>query len=492
MIKSLFILGLTLLSTGIVYSQNEEDALRYSITYFGGSARNMGTAGALSAMGGDFGSAAQNPAGLGRLTKSNFSFTPYLEIPTAISTFNGTQSKSKRVAGNVGNLSYVKAYELDPNKFGNWYSIQIGLGLNRIKSFNDSISYSGVSDSSILHSFIKEATGTSASFIYDDFPFTAGLAYDVFAIDPGVVDGEYTTQFQNGKAEQNRWLKRSGGITEFNLLTVSGNYANKLLVGASFNYIRSIYSENLRHLEKYTDSTNWLNWINYTGKLDITGNGFNARIGAIYMPIEEFRIGVAIETPTVYLMKDFWTNNMRSGTDSGEKFVATEFVPTGSYEYKIRTPFKANLSAAYVLKKFGSVGFEIEYVDYGNAKLKSRNITTAPYSFAAENTQIDNIYRPTLNYKLGVEARITNQIYGRAGFAYYGAPYKQASGNNQSPILFMTAGGGYNFGIVYLDLAYVLQTKKEDYYAYDPTIPGSFANFNVKNSKIVFTIGARF
>lgn len=485
-------ISLTLVSSGLVFAQNEEDALRYSLNYFGGTARNMATAGGLTAMGGDFGNAAQNPAGLARFTKSNLSFTPHFEIPTAKSTFNGNEHKSSRFTASIGNLSYVKAYKLDPNKFNNWYSLQIGLGFNRVRSFNDSISYAGYSDSSILHSFINDAWGTSTANIYDAFPFTAGLAYDVFAMDPGFNDGEYYTAFQNGQAFHQRSLWQKGGITEFNLMTLSGNYGNKLLVGASFNYVRATYTERMQHEETYTDSTNWLNWINYTGRLDIKGNGVNVRIGAIYMPIPQVRLGLGIETPTAYWMKDYWTNNMQSGTDEGEKFVDSEFVPTGSYEYKIRTPFKANFSAAYVMKKFGSVGFEVEYVDYSGSKLKSRRNDSAPYSFAVENAQIENIYRSALNFKIGIEGRITNKLYARGGFAHYQTPYTSASGNNQAGTNFITGGVGYNFGVVYLDAAYILQSSQEEYYAYDPTIAGSFASFNVKNSKVVFTIGCRF
>ena len=135
------LLALTLLSSGIVIAQNEDDALRYSMNYFGGTARNISTAGALSAMGGDFGNASQNPAGLGRLTKSNFSFTANLELPNATASFYGTETKDSRVGGNVGNFSYVKAYTLDPNRFNNWYGVQLGIGMNRIKSFNDQFNY---------------------------------------------------------------------------------------------------------------------------------------------------------------------------------------------------------------------------------------------------------------------------------------------------------------------------------------------------------------
>ena len=168
------------------------------------------------------------------------------------------------------------------------------------------------------------------------------------------------------------------------------------------------------------------------------------------MPQEQIRIGLSIETPTLYFMNDSWTNNMTSETVIGSKFVDNEFVPIGSYEYKVRTPFKANLSFAGVIKKLGSIGAEIEYIDYGNAKLSDRNFTTAPYSFNSENDQVDNIFQSVFNYKIGLEARINKQLYARAGFAYYTTPYKRASGNSLNPTTFVTAGLGYNFGQVIL------------------------------------------
>lgn len=475
---------------GPVFAQNEDDALRYSETYFGGTARNAGYAGALSALGGDFANAGQNPAGLGRLTKSNFSFTQNIEVNHSNGRFGNNVTTDIFPKYNWSNMSYVKAYDLNPNKFKNWYAVQIGLGFSRVKSYNQTYNYSGVADSSILHSFIREANGTPSGDIYNYHPFTAGLAYDTYTIDPAAND-TYTTQADPGGITHRRALERTGGITEYNVMTVSGNYANKLLVGASFNYLRSNFSETFTHTEDFADSS-WVHSIDYTGTLDIKGNGINARVGLIYMPIPQIRVGAAIETPTMYWMQDYWTNDMESMTDDGAKFVDPQFVPTGSYEYRVRTPFKANASFAAVLKKFGSIGAEVEYVDYGNAKLSSRNFSNAFYSFDAENTQIDNIYRSVLNVKVGVEARISKQIYGRAGFAHYGTPYKSTSGNNLVGRRFITAGAGYNFGVWYVDMAYVLQMKSEDYYAYDPTIEGSRSTFDFNNSRILVSLGARF
>lgn len=489
--KSPIILSLALLLGATVNAQNEEDALRYSMTYFGGTARNIATAGALTALGGDFSNASQNPAGLGRLTKSNFSFTQNVEIANSKTDFYGTQTKDNRLRYNFSNLSYVKAYKLNPNKFRNWYGVQIGIGMSRIKSFNQDFTVAGEVDSSILHSFINEANGTATQDIYDFHPFGAGLAYDTYAIDPAP-GNTYVTDFTLGKSVHNRSVRREGGITEFNLLTISGNYSNKLLIGASFNYLNVNYGETFTHDETFTDTSLWIQSIKYTGQLDITGRGLNARIGAIYMPIPQLRIAAAIETPSIYYMNDYWTNNMETNTDEGLKFIDNVNVPSGSYKYNVRTPFKANGSVAFVLRKFGSIGAEIEYVDYGNAKLKSKKFSTAPYSFAAENTQIDNLYRSVVNIKVGIEARITKQFYARGGFASYQTPYKSESGNNLSPTTFITGGLGYNFGIWYIDMAYMLQNKKEDYYSYDPTLNGSMSLVNASNSRILLSVGARF
>jgi hypothetical protein len=93
--KKIYI-GISLwLMTGVVFAQNEEDALRYSRTYFGGTARNSGMAGAMSAFGGDYSVVAQNPAGLARLRKSNFSSTLNLENLRSEADFYGTKISAR-------------------------------------------------------------------------------------------------------------------------------------------------------------------------------------------------------------------------------------------------------------------------------------------------------------------------------------------------------------------------------------------------------------
>lgn len=487
--KKYWLIIIVIISVNVGFSQNEEDALRYSQTYFDGTARNVGMAGTMGSIGGDFSGVMLNPASLARIRKSNFSATFNLENPSTNADFYGTSTNDRGLAGNFSNLSYVKAYQLNPKKFNNWYSVQLGMGMTRVNSFQERTRYKGSADSSIVHSFINEANGVPDSLLYDFFPFSAGLAYDVFAMDPAP-GNQYVTDFTSGQAIHDRTITKTGGMNTYSF-SVSGNYANKLYVGGALNFTKVNYDERFQHNETYTDTSLWLQSINYTGELDITGWGYSARFGFIYMPQEWISIGLSGQLPTLYNLTDNWTNNMTAMTDDGEKYVDPAYVPTGSYDYRITTPGRANLSLGLVLWDIGSIGADIEYVDYSNALLASRRYSEAPYSFDLENSQVDNIYKSAINYKLGFEGRLNKQAYVRGGIAYYSSPYAEGKGNRLLPTMFYTGGLGYNWGNVYADFAAVLRTKQSDYFAYDPTLNGSHAVLNQQNLSFKFSVGFR-
>lgn len=485
------VLTALILGSGLgVYAQNEDDALRYSLTHFGGSARNVATAGAFGAVGGDYALVSSNPAALGRFKKHNVSITNTIEVPTIKTDFYGNSTGSTTATYKIGNVSYVKAYNLDPQKFSNWYGVQLGMGYNRIHSFNNKAIYKGDCDSSMLHSFIKQANGTSTDNIYDYFPFDAGLAYDTYALDPGP-NNTYVTDFTSGIARHNRVINRKGGLGEYSF-TLSGNYANKLLVGGALNFTRLKYSDHFEHKETYTDSSLWIQDIRYLYDLDIKGWGIGARVGAIFMPVDWFRIGLSVQTPTRYNVSDAWSANMFTGTDDGLKYVSEENVPYGSYDYRVTTPMRANVSFGLIYKKLGSFGLDVEYVDYSTASLSSKKYADAPYLFTSENAQIDNIYRPAFNLKAGAEYRLSGQIYLRGGYANYASPFRMDKGNPIYNTHLITAGFGYNLGDFYFDLAGMLRKNKADYYAYDPTLNGSHVVFNYSNLTFTLTAGFRF
>ena len=61
-------------------AQDENDALRFGMSQYFGTARGMAIGNATGSIGGDFSTLSVNPAGIGIYRKSEFSFTPNLYL----------------------------------------------------------------------------------------------------------------------------------------------------------------------------------------------------------------------------------------------------------------------------------------------------------------------------------------------------------------------------------------------------------------------------
>ena len=486
---------LMLVLAGTAHAQNEEDALRYSAEGLGGTARSMSMAGSMSALGGDFSAVLQNPAAMGKFIKKNFSFTPFIEQNVVSANYMGNTVTQNRSNMKVGNISLVKSYELDPRLNNNWISFQLGAGYNRTQSFNERFEYSGNSETSIIDYFINEGYGIAEDDISGVNRYSSGLAYLTFAIDPFIGDDGTTfyTSNKSGTSIQNRSVESEGGMGEFNF-TASANYKNKLLVGGSLNFVTLNYYTAFDHTETFDKDNSFINFINYTGYLDVDGSGINARVGAIYMPTNYLRIGAAVETPTRLSMHENFGNNMQTDDDiTLHSLTGNPGPPSGSFDYIIRTPLKANASMAFIYKKIGSISAEVEMVDYASSHMKSvRNSGLNFYSFQAENEQINNLYKTAYNIKVGAEARITPKLYVRGGYAQFQSAYKVEKQIFDPAVQFYTGGLGYNFGLAYIDFATVVKNSQNNYIAYDPTMEGSTARLERQKVQYVLTFGVRF
>src|SRR3982750_530073 len=68
----------------------DDNALLFSRTVPGGSARIQGLGGAQTALGGDYSSALSNPAGLGMFNHSEFTFSPGINFQNVSADFQGS------------------------------------------------------------------------------------------------------------------------------------------------------------------------------------------------------------------------------------------------------------------------------------------------------------------------------------------------------------------------------------------------------------------
>src|SRR5690348_6683377 len=170
----------TLMSTGFNgWSQGfVENALLFSRTKPGGSARVQAMGGAQIALGGDFSSGLSNPAGLGMYNRSEITFSPALNFYSSDAEHLGTKSSDSKSVFNVSGLSLV--FHIPKENSNGFLGGSFGVSMTRINDFNTTFQYSGVDDvSSIVDYFKERATGYTIDPLPSPYSNTPLLSFDV-------------------------------------------------------------------------------------------------------------------------------------------------------------------------------------------------------------------------------------------------------------------------------------------------------------------------
>ncbi|MEW6468854.1 MAG: hypothetical protein AB1458_08020 [Bacteroidota bacterium] len=468
-----------LLATGLaLQAQNEVDALRYSQTGFGGTARFSSMGGAFGALGADFSSLSFNPAGIALYRKGELTFTPTLYHATTNSTYYGNTLADDKYNFNFNNFGLVLAATDDGEK-ALWKGIAMGFGYNRLANYHNRVYFEGVNDqSSLLDVFAANAQNQTDIEALD--PFGSQLAFYTGVIDTSSA-GNYYTVIPNYGERQIMSLESRGSMGEI-LFTLGGNYMDKLYIGGTFffpsvrftqssTYIESVENDSLYGFESYS----------YNSDLSTSGSGYGFKFGMIYRPVDWLRIGGAVHTPAILKMSDTYSNSMTSNFSSGTYSAAS---PTGAFDYTLTTPMRAMASMGFIINKFAAVNVDYEFVDYSESRLNSPT-----YKYVNENKAIRDKYTATSNVRAGAEFRL-KPLSIRAGWAYYGSPYQPGVKNDGSRSSY-TFGLGFRDQIMYVDLAYVYTMGSEDYYPYDPNIVKPAVN-ETTSSAFMMTMGFKF
>ena len=227
----------------ICAAQNEVDALRYSQNLFGGTARYHAMSGAFGALGGDFSSLSTNPAGLGVYRSSEFMFTPQFSYNTSSTTYmNGTLDDYK-FRMNFSNVGFV-ATHVSGREEG-WVTTSFAAGYNRLADFNHFIKIEGQNNSSSMTDyFAKLAKGSkfnSNDNLYDNEEMGAWWCY---LINPANIDStSYKSSLVNYGETQTKDINTKGGMGEY-VISLAGNYSNKLYIGGTLGIQSVRYVEN--------------------------------------------------------------------------------------------------------------------------------------------------------------------------------------------------------------------------------------------------------
>jgi hypothetical protein len=463
------------LSTNGLIAQNKTDALRWSQYFYDGTARFSAMGGAFGALGGDMASLSVNPAGIGVYRSAEFLFTPSYSITNTKASFANQSLESGKLDRGDFNFGYVQPLMANNSNQG-LVSLNFGLAINTVNDFGYNSFALNRSKSSWLDALVNKMENDREYFDpaymegnnrYNDFypsEWDAVLGWNSALINEDTT-GFYNVLGVNDVIEQGRLVESRGRNMEY-AISFGGNYNNRLFFGLTLGIQDINYKKYITHSEDIVETSasnpTDLRWFDYRQYFETQGNGFNLKLGLLYRATDNLRFGLAVHTPTWLNLKDYYQASMESQFET--TYYNPDVTPTNEYEYKVSTPARYNLSAAYLFDKYGAISLDYEYVDYSTMTMKDRYTQRTGNSFNDDNIEIKKEFAGASNIRLGVEFKPVDNFSLRAGYAFYGSPYKDSVKGGDPTRQSFSFGLGYRFDGYFIDAAYKYTTTQSGLY----------------------------
>lgn len=426
------------------------DAVRYSQTDGGGTARFVALGGANVSLGGDISSISGNPAGLGFYNRSSWAISPVLRIGDFNAQYQGESTPNMTGNIQVPNMGMVFHNRFEEYAGSNWISGTFGIAINQKQSFYNNINYSGTVEQNsdgIINDFVENTLQpfltdggfkeyNSFSKLQNDaraiknYSFLAFETYllqsfetteNKFILDRYDYDGN-TGGYLTESTAQSENVNSYSGLTSLDL-SYGANYNDILYLGASLNVTFLNYRQTRNFRE--TPSNDLLNYLELDEELNISGTGAAITIGGIYKPLDIVNLGFSYTTPTFISLTETQTISMETSffynPETQEENVSYENeiineVPA----YSFMIPQKVSAGATFFLSKYGFATADVEYVDYGSARFNSSN-----GAFGGDTPEVGEDLESTFNIKTGLEGRL-DIFRARVGYAYFDNPYQNS------------------------------------------------------------------
>jgi hypothetical protein len=470
-------------------SQQVSDALRFTQTSVGGTARIQAMGGAQGALGGDISSISGNPAGLGFYRKSDFAISPSLRFGTTESTFLNRTNSADRDNFSIPNIGFVitqmnQDYSGQEVRDG-WVSYSFGLSYNRTNSFHEERFFGGFNPGSSMSQYFAANAN-----IYGLSPSGTNsledMAYDNYIINYDNVNNVYTP-VTTGNVTQKQRDRVRGSQNDWTI-AFGSNYSNKLFLGASVGFGSVKYIRETQFEESgINDPANNLSSYKLDEELKVVGSSVNAKIGFIYRPVDLIRVGASMQTPNYYNMSEGYTTHLSSSFGNNDSSFTSDPL-NYVFDYDLKTPFKFNFGTAIFFQQYGLISLDVDYLDYSSMKL-STSANDINFESDSKN-EVKASYQSTFNYRIGAEAKL-GDIALRAGYSIYGDPYQnQLIDRSRQSI---SAGLGYRSADYYFDFAFI-NTRAESLYAPYFLSNGSEPKVTSKQqlNTVMLTVGTRF
>lgn len=524
--KPLYVFAfLTMVGGTTLNAQNSHNAALLMDNQLNGTARFIGMGGAMSALGADISTMSTNPAGIGLYRSSDVALTMGWFNPTSKSEFSGETHKDK-----VSRFSFDQVGFVYSTKLGNRTTIRyINFGFNYRKSNNlySHFTMGGVpqGDISLTQNMVGslQAAGiqpSDFSSMLNDENCYFDNRYGWLNIMGGLTGaiGVETGQDEAGNpyegyyswhSERNRFHSENrGGIYAYDF-NVAMNVLDRVYLGLTIGVYDVDYSRYSSYTEYLYDPMGVYQPIDMCleNHYKLKGSGVDAKLGIIVRPFEysPLRIGLAVHTPTWYNLSEIASARMSTYDMDGSGWETTTDGLSNWYDYNFRTPWKFNLSAGYTFGQNIAIDAEYEYADYSASEFSD----TQGYEMGYANSAISEDLKGVSSFRIGMEARLMDNLSLRLGYNYAGAmfnknaykAYVQESINTDVDFMNsfdannLSIGLGFRWGGFYADAAYVYTHQKADFHPYSNYIfdePDLISKVTNVTNRAVLTLGYRF
>ena len=532
-----YLLALSVLTyAAATYAQTLDDALRFSEVNPLGTARSLGTANSMAAIGADWTAVQANPAGLGMYRFNEITATPSV-------VFSGTRDaildEGRSLTGDDNSTFALPqiALVLTREPIGSrWTQLNFGIGVSQTNRLEEQITFRGSSPGSISDLWLDEANfyDLSQGFrLTDEFtglpllspntrrrdelsPFGAGLALDVQALnasDGGTVPEFYFTDYDEfgrfveevtvtgtsigdstfltrslGTALEKEGTVTREGYSSAVDFSLAGNFEERLLIGATVGIVNTSFTEsNLYGESDPLDSVAFFDRLSFRQNQIVDATGVLFRVGATYLVSPAFRIGLAYHSPTFMSVTDNYTATVEytftdpnEGTSSGSATSPNADV----LEYNFRTPSQYRLSLGSVIGRNGFVGAELNYLDYSGGRFRFEEGTDPGNAEDDRNALLDSDLQAAFQVRLGGELKV-NDFAVRLGAEYLQSPLTPIDDDAEEASFGFSGGLGYRAGRFSADAAYKINFRPDRTYRPYTVVPFDFPQPEVEYTSVL-------
>lgn len=477
-----------------------------------GTARSMAMAGAFTSLGADQASMVINPAGLGMYQRDEVAITPLLTVAESSTAGTSPYEQSSRTRLGLGNIGVVFNIHESSSQL---ISVSMGLSYTRLADYNYQSSFSyGGADASIADamSVLLEAGGAfvnsggtimmnnASNWGIDPIFWPAVAGYKTYLVDQNANGVWYPSEIGANAAIEGGMTLRSRGSAGELSWAIGANYDNKLYFGFTFG-IQTLYQKkSLYYGEAYSygggngydsptqavDGDGYLlpkvmQSMGLQQNMTVDGTGINFKLGVIYRPVEQLRLGLAFHSPTFYTLDRRYDLSMATlslGETSPTNPTTHEYTSetmsdlledSGPNTWDFCSPSRLMLGASYTFGAMAVLSVDYERAWYNGIRVK--NQPYLPYGQREGDFKQDfkNYFQGTNTFRVGLEVRPIPMVALRGGYGIIGSALKDSDTILSQPIdtktNYFTLGAGISLGRnCALDLAYCNATTEQSEY----------------------------